>query len=93
MNFSEAFERVLETGTRISREGWPSRGMYVVHQEGYPNGIPINANTARATGLPQGALAIFRPYLMLCTADGEFVPWVISQTDVLAEDWMVVSPG
>lgn len=30
-----------------------------------------------------------RPYLFIATADGGRVPWVASQTDVLAEDWMM----
>lgn len=90
MTFSEALERVRIPGTRISREGWNGKGMYVVYQKAYPNGIPINGNTAEATGLPQGTVVIFKPYLMFCTAEGEFVPWVISQTDALAEDWKAV---
>lgn len=28
------------------------------------------------------------PYLVLRTVDGEFVPWTVSQTDVLAQDWI-----
>jgi hypothetical protein len=32
----------------------------------------------------------FRPYLMLKTADDEFVPWVASQSDLLADDWFEV---
>jgi hypothetical protein len=64
--------------------------MFVVYQAGYPDGIPINANTAEATGLSQGAVCVFRPYLMIRTVDGSFVPWVISQTDALADDWGVV---
>jgi hypothetical protein len=24
------------------------------------------------------------------TADGKFVPWLASQTDMLAEDWVIV---
>jgi len=27
------------------------------------------------------------------TAGGEFVPWLASQTDVLAEDWTAAAPG
>lgn len=90
MNFSQALEQVRIPGTRISRGGWNGKGMYVVLQQGYPNGIAINRNTAKATGLPEGTLASFRPYLMFCTVDGEFVPWVASQTDLLAEDWTMV---
>ena len=27
------------------------------------------------------------PYIFICTAQGHLVPWVASQTDVLATDW------
>lgn len=28
-----------------------------------------------------------RPYIYMSPVDGELVPWVASQTDILAEDW------
>lgn len=31
-----------------------------------------------------------RPYLYMSPVDGELVPWVASQTDILATDWTVV---
>jgi len=61
--------------------------MWICLQAGYPNGIPINANTARATGLSEGEVHKFLPYIMMKTVNDEFVPWLASQTDVLAEDW------
>jgi hypothetical protein len=30
------------------------------------------------------------PYLYIKTADNHLVPWLISQTDALAEDWEVI---
>lgn len=30
------------------------------------------------------------PYIYMFTADAQLVPWLASQTDMLAEDWMVV---
>lgn len=30
------------------------------------------------------------PYLYMKTVDGKLVPWLASQTDVLAEDWHAV---
>jgi hypothetical protein len=30
------------------------------------------------------------PFIYICTVQGEIVPWLASQTDMLAEDWMVV---
>ena len=29
------------------------------------------------------------PYIYMSTVDGKLVPWLASQTDVLAEDWAV----
>lgn len=86
MDFSLALV-ALKNGARMSREGWNASGQFVVLQAGYPDGIGINRNTAEATGLPEGTVCKFRPYLMLRTADGSFVPWVPTVSDVLAEDW------
>lgn len=77
-------------GGRVRRAGWNGKGMYLVFQKGYPDGIPINANTAQATGIAQGTVCRFLPYVMMCTAGGEFVPWLCSQTDLLATDWELV---
>lgn len=89
MDFGAALD-ALKAGARVTRTGWNGADMFVVHQKGYPDGIPINANTAEATGIPQGTVCRFRPYLMLRAADGSFVPWVPSVSDVLAEDWETV---
>ncbi|MFB5568662.1 DUF2829 domain-containing protein [Bacillus cereus] len=89
MCFSSAL-RALKDGKRVSRRGWNGKGMYIVKQNGYPQGIPINSNTAQATGLPEGTVCKFLPYLMMKTADNSFVPWLVSQTDLMAEDWELV---
>jgi hypothetical protein len=89
MNFGEALEAV-KSGNLISREGWNGKGMWLAYQKAYPQGIPINKNTAEATGVPEGTICKFLPYLMMKTVDGSFVPWLASQTDVLAEDWGIV---
>lgn len=80
----------MQNGERVARAGWNGKGMYLAYQPGYPDGIPINANTARATGQPEGTVLKFLPYVMMRTADGSFVPWLCSQTDLLAVDWAVV---
>ncbi len=85
MDLGEAL-RAAQDGAKIRRDRW-CEGEFVVYQRGYPDGIAINANTAEATGIPQGTTCAFLPYLMLHTADGPFVPWVISQQDALAHDW------
>lgn len=80
----------MKARKRLQREGWNGRGMFVVLQRGYPGGIPINKDTAEATGLQEGTILRFAPYLIMRTAGGEFIPWVASQADVLAEDWREV---
>lgn len=90
MKFGPALEATVESGARITREGWNGEGMFVVYQWGYPDGIPINRNTSIATGIPEGTVCKFRPYLMFKTVNDEFVPWVASQTDLLADDWYTV---
>jgi hypothetical protein len=63
--------------------------MYLAFQKGYPDGIGINKNTAEAIGQPEGTVCKFLPYVMMRTAGGEFVPWLCSQTDLLAYDWEI----
>lgn len=89
MNFGEALD-LIKNSCRLARAGWNAAGQFVVLQNGYPDGIAINANTAQATGITEGTVCVVRPYLMLRTADGSFVPWAPSVSDVLAEDWEVV---
>lgn len=86
MNFGDALNEI-KAGHKLAREGWNAGDQFVVLQNGYPDGIAINANTAEATGIPQGTVCRFRPYLMLRAADGSFVPWAPTVSDVLADDW------
>jgi hypothetical protein len=80
---------LLREGKRVARKGWNGKGMWIALQAGYPNGIAINQNTADATGLPAGTVCRFSPYIMMKASDDSFVPWLASQTDVLAFDWNV----
>lgn len=36
--------------------------------------------------------ARFLPFVQMRTVDGSFVPWLCSQTDLLARDWVVADP-
>lgn len=79
----------MRDGNKVQRCGWNGKGMYVVFQKAYPEGIPINKSTAEATHQPEGTVCKFLPYVMMRTAGGEFVPWLCSQTDLLATDWEI----
>lgn len=91
MDFAGALQD-LKDGYKVTRASWLPAGQYVVLQPGYPDGIAINANTSAATGIPEGTVRVFQPYLMLHTADGSFVPWQPTVTDLLATDWFSASP-
>ena len=39
---------------------------------------------------PEAHSKMSLPYLYMNTADWHFVPWLASQTDMLANDWMIV---
>ena len=86
MNFGQALEKV-KTGEKIFRHGWNGKGMFVVYQKGYPDGIPCNMQTAQAWGLNEGDLFKCEPYLQLKMANGSHSMWTPSINDVLAEDW------
>lgn len=89
MGFGGALVALKEAG-KVARSGWNGAGMYVALSPGFelPAGrvysLPVREEIADGTG-------VFRPYLIMRTVDGEFVPWVASQTDLLANDWYEVS--
>lgn len=89
MDFGKALEAV-KSGKKIFRLGWNGKGMFVVYQKGYPDGIPCNLQTAKAWGMNEGDLFKCDPYLQIKTADGSHAMWVPSIGDILAEDWQII---
>ena len=88
-NFGTALE-IVRHGGKIARKGWNGKGMFVVYQKGYPQGIPCNKQTAEAWGINEGDLFKCNPYLQIKQVDGSHSMWVPSIGDVLAEDWTIV---
>lgn len=88
MNFGQAVE-LLKRGKKVSRKGWNGKGMFVVYQKGYPQGIQCNKQTAEAWGLNEGDLFKVEPYLQIRMVNGSHAMWVPSINDVLAEDWEI----
>ncbi|WP_339820729.1 DUF2829 domain-containing protein [uncultured Paracoccus sp.] len=79
MSFGLAIE-ALKAGQRVARAGWNGKGMWLAHVNAYDVGV-------RSTGFGIALL----PWIGMKTADGCFVPWLASQTDMLADDWQVVT--
>jgi hypothetical protein len=43
-----------------------------------------------ALQVPDANSKMSRPYIYMRTVDDQLVPWVASQSDILANDWVVV---
>ena len=86
MDFSEALKG-LKAGKLMARRGWNGKGMAVAYRNGYPDGVPANADTAKAWGVQEGTPFKCYPYLQMRCANGMYQMWLASQTDILAEDW------
>ena len=82
--------RAVKEGYRITRKGWNGRGMFVIYQKGYPEGIPCNLQTAEAWGLNEGDPFVCQPYLQIKNVDGSHSMWVPSINDCLATDWIIL---
>lgn len=74
----------LKKGLRVARSGWNGKGMWLGLVEGYD----YNPDTGRAAVYALGCQKL--PWIGMKTADNCFVPWLASQTDMLAEDWEIV---
>ena len=86
MTFSEALERIKE-GQRLARAGWNGKGMFVF----LVNGSTFEVNRMPLLGMyPAGTIINYHAHIDMRTADGTIVPWLASQTDLLAEDWIAV---
>lgn len=78
----------LKHGARVAREGWNGQGVfaYLVPAASYP------AQTGAAKAhFGEGAMVRYRAYLALKTAQGDIATWAPSGSDVLAEDWVLVT--
>jgi hypothetical protein len=84
MNFGQAIE-ALEEGKKVSRAGWNGKLMYLYHvpAASYPAVTKV-AKEEFGDMVPYGA------YIAMKTAQGNVVPWLASQTDVLAKDWQII---
>ena len=89
MTFGMAIE-ALKKGSKVQRKGWNGKGMFVVYQKGYPQGIPSNAQTAKAWGMKEGDSFRCEPYLQIRMVNGSHSMWVPSINDVLSEDWEII---
>lgn len=96
MNFGGAIF-MLKQGKKVARKGWNGKNMWIVLMDGMTlppfnsqsQGKKVNDRTAKIIGEDTPLETL--PYIAMWTADGKWLPgWLASQTDMLADDWIVV---
>lgn len=86
MTFGYAIQ-ALKAGERVARAGWNGKGMFLYY---VPEGqYPARTEVAKREW-GEDALVPYQAYIAMKTVQGTVVPWLASQTDMLAEDWEAV---
>lgn len=75
--FGQAIE-LLKSGYKLARKGWNGKGMYITYVS--PDQWQVDKYESHLNSLP---------WVGMKTANDSFVPWLASQSDILAEDWVL----
>jgi len=93
LTFGLAIE-ALKRGERVARTGWNGKGMWVAISCDGSRNVPTNqfwSNHAAAFAESQGGFAEVQPCLIMKNAQGKIqMGWAATQSDMLAEDWMIL---
>jgi hypothetical protein len=79
--------KLMRNGSRVARGGWNGKDMFVF----LVPGSTFEVNRAPLLGIyPEGTQINYHAHVDMKTVSGEIVPWLCSQSDLLAEDWFEV---
>jgi len=80
--------RAMKEGNKVARQGWNGKGMFLF----LVPGSTFKVNRPPLLGIyPEGTEINYCPHVDMRTADGKIVPWLCSQSDLLADDWEIVT--
>lgn len=86
MNFSDTLNEI-KAGKRVARSGWNGKDMFLF----LVPGSRFTVNRAPLLGIyPEGTVIEYHAHIDMKTAQGYVVPWLASQADLLAEDWVAL---
>ena len=90
LSFGDAIA-ALKEGKRVERAGWNGKDMFLSLVKGRDTDYHVNSEVFGTgnDGNSEKQMPILDAIYMK-TADNKLVPWLASQTDVLAEDWQIV---
>lgn len=86
LDFSMALS-LIKQGGRVARVGWNGKGMFIF----LVPGSQFTVSRPPLLGIyPEGTQIDYHAHVDMRTANGQIVPWLCSQTDLLANDWVIV---
>ncbi|MGH1461241.1 MAG: DUF2829 domain-containing protein [Neptuniibacter sp.] len=88
MTFGDALV-FLKAGGKVARKGWNGKDMFLYHVKA--NSYPVSGNPGSAVeGMFENDMVPYGAYIAMKTAQDNVVPWLASQTDMLADDWVLI---
>ena len=86
MNFSGALSYIRDGG-RVARAGWNGKDMFVFL---VPGSVFKVDREPLLSIMGLGTEVDYHGHIDMKTVTGQIVPWLASQTDLLADDWFIV---
>lgn len=87
MTFEEALT-ALKQGKKVARTGWNGKGMFLYL---VPGSVVAVSRQPLMDFYEELIEVFYRSHIDMKTVDGDHVPWVASQSDLLSADWEVVA--
>mgnify|MGYP000644375445 CR=1 FL=1 len=86
LTFSLALE-ALKRGDKVARSGWNGKGQWLILVGAGSYDVAVSILNIHND--INNTLTV-RPWIGIKTVDDQFMPWLASQSDMLAEDWVVI---
>lgn len=76
----------IKSGCKLSRKNWNGKDMFIF----LVGGSTFEVNRAPLNKFyPEGTMVRYQPHIDMKTVDDTVVPWLASQSDLLASDWFI----
>jgi len=86
MKYGEAYEE-MKNGKLVAREGWNGKNMFLYY---VPSSKFIVNREPLLSIFGEGYEMEYHSHVDMKTAQGYCVPWLASQVDLAADDWVIV---
>ena len=81
----------MQNGDRVRRSGWNGKGMWLALVRGsqWDLSAGLEPKLSNQGAQLEGGYGYRGSFIAMRAADGMLVPWLCSQTDLLAADWEI----